>query len=128
MRWRSKTVLKALLVFGFVTVVYHLFAVQKEVGKKQEKKEDKVYDYHEHENKPNNNAAQFQKPIKMDEHKENIAIPTGRDSLPFSWELKDISKYDFPKFVNKELGNYELKPPDQKRAGAGEYGEAVQLD
>jgi len=54
--------------------------------------------------------------------------PTGKDSLPFDWEFRTPSDFEYPKYVEGKLGNYELEAPSQKRAGAGEYGEEVVLD
>ncbi|XP_026691688.2 polypeptide N-acetylgalactosaminyltransferase-like 6 [Ciona intestinalis] len=122
MRWRTKNVLKLLLAVAVVSVIYHFLAVQKEFDKNKAKS-DHSFDYHA--NLPKNDMQQPIQKVNKDEMGE---VPRGRNSLPFAWEKKDINSYDFPKFVNDDLGNYELKAPDQKRAGAGEYGEAVQLD
>jgi len=54
--------------------------------------------------------------------------PTGKNALPFDWEHRRPCDFEYPKYVENRVGNYEPKPPQQKRAGAGEYGEEVKLD
>ncbi|CAK8674801.1 N-acetylgalactosaminyltransferase 7-like [Clavelina lepadiformis] len=126
MRWRAKNLIKIVLLLSCVSFAYYFFMFhQDEATKHTSRNRPDQFDYHE------NVRAQKEEYHNDAGHKNfpnDQLLPVGKDALPFSWEKRGPGDFDYPKYVPDRLGNYESQTPDQKRAGAGEYGEEVLLD
>lgn len=136
MRLRSKNLLKFLVLAVFLTVIYYYFQLQ---SLKEGKEKNLVRGPH-NGNKEDNDVDHIdiggheqdfgqEKVDKGEDYaRYDAAVKESKTVQPFEWEKRGPSDYEYPRFLQNSLGNYEKDLPEQKRAGAGEYGEAVVLD
>nr|CAB3248256.1 N-acetylgalactosaminyltransferase 7-like [Phallusia mammillata] len=123
LRRKTKTLIKTFILFICLSAAcYYYFFNDEGKVKSRDSRRNLEYDYHA---KPDDGPV---KDFQVIHGKDKSKWPKGKQSLPFDWERRVPSDFEYPWLDHNALGNYEANASLPKRAGAGEYGVEVVLD